>query len=161
MYTLSNIFIYPIKGCAGISLDVAEVFDRGLQYDRRWMLVDGNGRFISQRSHPQLALIETAIIDGWLFVSYEDDSHQIPLVSDYKDHQEVIVWDDQFKAYVASPVDSQWFSNHLDTEVTLVAMQEDSHRPVDPRYAVSQQEEVSFADGYPFLVIGNPAMTLL
>lgn len=161
MYTLSNIFIYPIKGCAGISLESAEVLDRGLQYDRRWMLVDDSGQFISQRSHPQLALFETAIIDEWLFVSYEDDTHQVPLKDVGEDHRQVVVWDDTLKAYIANAEDSKWFSDRLGMTVTLVSMHKDSHRPVDPRFSVSQKEEVSFADGYPFLILGHASMNLL
>lgn len=161
MYKLTNIFIYPIKGCAGISLDSAEILDRGIRYDRRWMLVDSEGKFISQRTHPKLALIETAISDDWLFVSFEDETHQIPLNASYSAHRQVTVWDDTLKAYAADSTDNDWFSRQLGIPVTLVAMQEDSKRLVDPRYAVSGQEEVSFADGYPYLIIGEPSLEML
>ena len=137
------------------------MLDRGLKYDRRWMLVDADGRFISQRSHPQLALIETSISSDYLHVSYLGDQHKIPLAATNGEQRDVIVWDDTLNAYVADTNDSRWFSEVLNMEVTLVSMQQDSRRPVDPRYAVSHEEEVSFADGYPFLIIGRASMDLL
>ncbi|MCK6694557.1 MAG: MOSC domain-containing protein, partial [Thermoanaerobaculia bacterium] len=73
MYSLSSLHIYPVKSLAGISLDVAEVQSRGLQYDRRWMLVDEQGVFVTQRELAELALLGTAIEPPFLIVFSRKD----------------------------------------------------------------------------------------
>lgn len=158
---LSNIFIYPIKGCSGISVDSAILNGRGIEYDRRWMLVDDQGLFISQRSHPKMALIEQAIDGDQLFISFEDQTHQIPLNPNYQQSETVTVWGDQINGFLADDNDHQWFSSVLGTPVRLVAMKAESVRPVSQKYAVSDDDEVSFADGYPFLIIGEAALDKL
>ena len=69
--TLTEIYIYPIKSLGGISLQSAKVEARGLQHDRRWMLVDKNGMFLTQREHPQMALLQVNIKDDWLEVFHK------------------------------------------------------------------------------------------
>lgn len=161
MSRLTNIFVYPIKGCSGISLDHAELNERGIKYDRRWMLVDESGKFISQRSSPEMALIDLKIEGEFLIVSYKEYTHEVSLERKAGQSINVTVWDDTVKAYLTSEQDNQWFSMALNKKVRLVAMLEDSIRPVDPRYAVSEKDEVSFADGYPFLIIGESSMEQL
>ena len=69
---LSQIWIYPIKSLAGISIQKSTVLPKGLQYDRRWMLVDENGRFLTQREYPEMALFKVAIENSFLLVSKSD-----------------------------------------------------------------------------------------
>jgi uncharacterized protein YcbX len=64
MLKITSIYIYPIKGLAGISLQTSKVEKRGLQYDRRWLLVDENGKFLTQRSHPNMALLQPSFDNG-------------------------------------------------------------------------------------------------
>ena len=159
MLRLSNIFIYPIKGCSGISLDRAELQDRGIKYDRRWMLVDESGEFISQRSFPELALIEVNIANEYLKLSYKDSNHWVHLHSAKRgDSIKVKVWNDYVTGFLTAEEDHQWFSEILKRKIRLVAMLDESVRPVDSRYAITKTEEVSFADGYPFLIIGESAL---
>ena len=68
---MTKIYIYPIKSLGGISLQSAKVEERGLQYDRRWMLVDKNGMFLTQREHPQMALLQVNIKEDKLEVSHK------------------------------------------------------------------------------------------
>lgn len=162
MLRLTHIFIYPIKGCSGIALDQAELLGRGIKYDRRWMLVDESGNFISQRGFPELAMIDVSIDGGFLQVAYKDLKHQIPLQGTISDESVTVkVWDDYVSGFSTAEADHQWFSQILNKKVRLVAMLDQSKRPVDPRYAVDKTEEVSFADGYPFLVIGENALHTL
>jgi len=68
---LTHIYIYPIKSLGGISLQSVKVKERGLQHDRRWMLVDKNGMFLTQREHPQMALLQVNINDDVLEVAHK------------------------------------------------------------------------------------------
>ena len=71
-YTLTDIYIYPIKSLGGIRVTEAKVEKRGLQYDRRWMLVDMQGNFLSQRQHAQMALLQVEISDAGLRVTHKN-----------------------------------------------------------------------------------------
>lgn len=133
MLLLSEIWIYPIKSMGGISLNQAQLTDRGLVYDRRWMLVDAQNRFVSQREYPQLALFQTAIKEQFLNVKYRitGETVEFPLVSTYNDESLLVsVWDDLVAAYEVKSEVSQWFSNILNFEVKLVYMPNESLRKV-------------------------------
>lgn len=157
---VQDIFIYPIKSLGGIRLESAKVEEKGFQYDRRWMLVDHSGLFVSQRTYPQLALLGVKILHDHLEVFHKQNiSYQLTFTIDRVTgpEMEVTVWDDQVLAKVVDPKVSKWFSEFLGFEVHLVVMPENSHRKVDPRYAV-QGESVSFADGMPYLIIGEASL---
>jgi uncharacterized protein YcbX len=92
---LSGLYVYPIKSCAGISLDSAELIATGLRHDRQWMLVDEAGEFMSQRAHPRMALISTHLSDGQLAVSAPGmPDLLIPLRQETENLIDVEVWGD-------------------------------------------------------------------
>ncbi|MDN3203117.1 MOSC domain-containing protein [Algoriphagus sediminis] len=157
---VSGLFIYPIKSLGGISLDSIEVQEAGFKYDRRWMLVDQNGMFITQRKHPKLALLKTKLEHDGLVVSQKDDpNHKLKI--NFSDQaiakKRVVIWDDEVESDLLSPEYSKWFSAFLGFQVDLVKMPKDGQRPVDPKYA-EKRENVSFADGMPYLIIGEEAL---
>ena len=163
MLQLSEIWIYPIKSLGGIKLQQAQVTDRGLEHDRRWLLVDENGLFQSQREHPEMALFQTEIEGDFLSVShrFKEDKIQIPLLQSFSENEKTIsvtVWDDTIEAYEVSKGANDWFTKMLGLKVRLVYMPEDSHRKVSPKYAITGNEINSFSDGYPFLVIGQASL---
>lgn len=162
MRILSEIWIYPIKSLGGIPLQTAKVEPRGLQYDRRWMLVDEAGRFVSQREIPQMALLGTAIEPPHLTVFWKKNSSekiQIPLEvsADDLEKLKVQIWDDKCSARVLPKETNDWFSENLKQNLRLVVMPETTRRWADGRYAPKGQH-VSFADGFPFLLIGQASL---
>lgn len=159
---LSDIYIYPIKSLGGIRLEAAEVEARGLRHDRRWMLVDEKGRFLTQRQHAQMALLQVSLQQEGLLVWHKQEKLaplHIPFAGDEatKDAIQVTVWDDTVPALEVSPAISDWFSEALGMAARLVHMPSQSRRLVDTDYA-SNGEVVSFADGYPYLLIGQAAL---
>jgi hypothetical protein len=157
---LQEIYLYPIKSLGGISVSEAFVEERGFRYDRRWMLVDKKGDFVTQRQHPQLALLQVSLSKTQLEVVSKGDPSQriafdLGLVSDQE--LQVSIWGDQVLARVVSAEVSRWFSDFLQLELDLVVMPESSQRKMDPRYAV-QGESVSFADGMPYVIIGQASL---
>ena len=161
MLQLSEIWIYPIKSLGGISLRESQVTDRGLELDRRWLLIDDENRFISQRENPELALFRPEIQEGNLKISHKEllEFINVPLrpVSESEKIQ-VTVWDDVIDAFEVSPTISDWFTKLLKFSVRLVYMPDESERKVDPDYAISGDEITSFADAYPFLIIGQSSL---
>ena len=155
---LSGIYIYPIKSAAGISLKTAPVENRGFQYDRRWMLVDETGTFLTQRQFPQMALITVRLDGGKLVVeALNRETLSIPVHLDSCDRIPVQVWNDICDAIPLGEEVSQWFSEFLELSCQLVYMPDNSYRPVNSRYA-SHNQQVSFADGFPFLMISEASL---
>ena len=157
---VQNLYLYPIKSLGGISVQEAQVEERGFKYDRRWMLVDQSGEFLTQRQHPQLALLQVALGEaGMVVFSKLDPSRKISFDFEMNSGKElqVSVWGDVLTALQVSPEVSAWFSDFLAMNVDLVRMPESSHRKLDPRYAV-QEESVSFADGMPYVMIGQASL---
>jgi uncharacterized protein YcbX len=157
---LQEIYLYPIKSLGGISVTEALVEERGFRYDRRWMLVDKKGDFVTQRQYPQLALLQVALSETQLEVfSMGDPSQRIAFDLELASNQElqVSIWGDQVLARVLSAEVSRWFSDFLQMDLDLVVMPESSERKMDPRYAV-HGESVSFADGMPYVLIGQSSL---
>ncbi len=162
-YKLSEIIVYPVKSLGGFSVDSAEVTDRGLKYDRRWMLVDENNQFLTQRKFHKMALLQTKITNNSLVVFNKTnpaDKIEVELNPAIDQIEKAIVWDDTVDVFTYSDAINNWFSEQLNTNCRLVYMPDESKRVVDPEYA-KQNELTSLADGYPFLIIGEESLKLL
>ncbi len=151
---LSSIHVYPVKGAAGISLSTCAVTPRGLADDRRFMVVDSHhpneGRFVTQRDVPRLALVRTALEGDSLVLSAPDlPPLRVPRHPCEGQRRSVTVWRSTVDAIDLAV--SQWMTAALHVECSLVYMPDDVHRAVNPEYA-KHGEIVSFADGYPFLL---------
>ena len=157
-------YIYPIKSLGGISLQSAKVEERGLKYDRRWMLVDKNEMFLTQREHPQMTLLQVNVKDDWLEVSHKVktiSNLQLPISSEQISGSIVVnVWNDVVIAKNVSHDADLWLSEALNLDCQLVFMDYDSDRYTDRKY-VDEPHHVSFADAYPFLIIGQESLNEL
>ena len=155
---LSEINIYPVKSLKGITLSEASVRQRGLQYDRRWMLVDADGQFMTQRDFPRMALIETSVNGHGLKVRFDGRELAVPEET-ANGPVEVGIWEGPVAAAMFGDDVNRWFSEVLDVECRLVTMPDTTRRRLPPEFAVNPGEDhVSFADGYPFLLIGEASV---
>lgn len=159
MLQLSGLFIYPVKSLGGIAVNEAVVTQRGLEHDRRWMLIDAGKRFLSQRELPQMALFKVAIGQTGLNVTYTPTKAglHVPFQPLTNRFTEVSVWDDVCTGQYVSPEADHWFSNLLGIPCSLVYMPDDTHRAVDLKYA-PEGHITSFADAYPFLMISQASL---
>ncbi len=160
MLKVSGLYIYPIKSLGGIALNEAFVTDTGFQFDRKWMLVDENYRFLSQRTERSMALLQTKITAGGVKVFQRADPADhilIPLKSDTDKVVTVSVWEDTCNAVHVDEKLDQWFSDKLRRKCRLVFMPRSFKRMVDKQYA-SKGEITAFSDGFPFLLIGQPSL---
>jgi uncharacterized protein len=146
-----------------ISLQSAKVEERGLQYDRRWMLVDKNGMFLTQREHPQMALLQVNIKVDSIEVTHKTKKMsplQFPIATEKSSNIIVNIWDDiVFAKHISRDFDS-WFSEALNLDCHLVSMDKDSDRVTDGKY-INEPRQVSFAEAYPFLIIGRESLNEL
>ncbi len=156
---LSEIWIYPVKSLAGIRLLKASIKPKGLEHDRRFMLVDEAGRFLTQREHPHMALFNVAIANDQLIIESRISKRTLTfeLEPNGGEALPVQIWDDEVEALEINPVFSDWFSRELKINCRLVYFPESNRRDVDPRYA-SANEQVSLADGYPCMIIGQSSL---
>jgi uncharacterized protein YcbX len=156
---LSEIWIYPIKSLSGIHVNEATVLNKGLQFDRRWMLVDEHNRFLTQREYPQMALFQVNLNDQQLHILHRKNSAAIefPAFATAGSEHKATIWNDEVTTLEPLLEASAWFSEQLNMSCRLVHFPEINPRPVDPNYATNQ-EHVSLADAYPFLVIGQASL---
>ena len=158
---VSQLNIYPIKSLRGIALSEALVEKRGLRYDRRWMLTDRGGMFFTQREVPKMASIEVRLESGQLIVESESaGTINIPFEPDRGSRQNVTVWQSEVQGLVYNGEVSEWFSDVLRRSCQLVLMPDTSERHVSEKFD-SGNDIVSFADGYPLLLIGEGSLANL
>jgi hypothetical protein len=157
---LSEINIYPIKSLKGISLNEAKIEARGLSFDRRWMLVDEDNKFLTQREFPKMATLTTEVSDDHLKVVNGNATLEIPHETGSEVTANVTIWKSSgLKAEVYDSSVNRWFSERLGTACKLVRMPDATKRVVSPNYAIRKYEDtVSFADGYPFMLIGEGSL---
>ena len=159
MLTLSEINIYPIKSLGGISLQSSVVEERGLKYDRRWVLVDESNKFFTQRDFPEMALIKVSVEQDGLKLQHKAITIEplfIPFEFAHSKRDKVAIWDDNVTGEFYNPRVDNWFSEIIGIKCHLVRMPESTKRAVDEYYA--KNKIVSFADGYPFLIIGQASL---
>jgi uncharacterized protein YcbX len=156
--TLASLHIYPLKSCAALALDQAEVQPRGLAHDRRWMAVDANGKFLTGREQARLTLIRARPFGAGLQL----DAPGMPtltLLAPTSDGARIDsqVWDDTLMPLLAAEPAHAWLSEFLGVPCRVVYMDADCLRPADRKYARAG-DEVSFADGFPLLLISQAAL---
>ncbi len=158
-HTISDIIIYPVKSLGGIHLKQSAVEIEGLKHDRRWMLIDESNRFMTQRETPAMCLFKPAIHKNGLEISHLPSMEKLVIHHDECMGEEfaVTVWDDVVQAQMVSIAANQWFSRLLNKPCRLVKMTTNTQRKTDVRYA-SKQEQMSFADSFPVLMIGEAAL---
>lgn len=157
---ISEINIYPIKSLAGISVEAAMVEERGLRFDRRWMLTTPDGMFFTQREFPRMATLSVWIEEdgGGLGVAADRFGDVfVPMDADTDKRQMVTIWGSVCEAEVYGAALNEWFSDVLGTNCQLVKMPDDSRRSVNPRFDRGGNI-VSFADGYPFMVLSEASL---
>jgi uncharacterized protein YcbX len=160
---LTSLHIYPLKGGRGLDLTAAAVEACGLAGDRRWMLADGNFRFISQREHASMArLTVTFGPGGALRVSAQGHPPLSVPVPDPgpADQVKVTVWGSAVLAAGAGPEADTWFSAYLGRRARLVYLDDPARRAVDPDYG-QPGDVVSFADDFPLLLTSASSLDQL
>lgn len=160
MIKLSDLYIYPIKSLGGIRVDQSMVLKPGLEHDRRWMLVDSEGNFLSQRTIPKMALLSVEWNMGEFLIKDKlnpKDCIPLPLNPQTADIKKVRIWDDVVEAISVDPFISDWVAKKLQVSCELVYMPPTSTRLIDEKYTFAD-ESVSFADAMPYLLISQASL---
>ena len=170
MLRLTALYLYPVKSCRGLAVTSAAVDAHGLAGDRRFLVVDAGGRFLTQRAHPRMALIATTLTsDALTLSSPQHGSVSIPLASNLRPQacapRSVVVWKDTVTADDCGDGPAAWLGDFLGLPCRLVHAGAAYSRPLPARkippplaHSLSPAHEVSFADGFPFLVIAEESL---
>jgi len=164
---LTGLNVYPVKSCRGIAVTRARIDVRGLSLtsassrvgDREWMIVDGNGRFITQRELPRLALIEIAVVSDLLRLSMRGmGSIEVPLEAPPGVRCEVVVWQSVVPAHDEGATVAAWLAAALGTEARLVRFDSTHERACNPDFVGASGAHTAFADAYPLLLAGEASL---
>lgn len=156
--TVTEINIFPVKGLGGISQPRASLTTRGLRYDRRFMIVDADHEFVSQREIPRMATIWTDLVGGELeFAAADREPIRVDAEPRALPTRSVRVWSSTVQAHTVSADADEWLSDALGFDARLVYMPDTAERRCNPEYA-KNNEIVSFADGYPVLITNEASL---
>ncbi len=161
--TISRLFVYPIKSCAGVELPEVLLTETGLEFDRAWMVVDAEGAFVSQRELPRMTLIRPQMkhsemvlrAPGMLALHIAFDRVEQPV--------RVRLWNDELPAYDMGDIAAQWFSDFLSQpgeprRLRLVRFDPEHQRLSNPKWTGGVEAPNQFSDAYPVLVIGESSL---
>jgi uncharacterized protein len=165
--TISRLFVYPIKSCAGVELKETLLIETGLEFDRAWMVVDEQEEFLTQRELPRMALITPQLkqyemvlrAPGMLALHIALDAVEQPC--------KVRVWDDECTAFDMGDIAAQWFTDFLMQELPsgmkpmklrLVRFDPEHKRTSNKKWTQGREVLNQFSDGYPVLVLSEASL---
>ncbi len=161
MASIASLHVYPVKSCRGIDLAEARLTPTGLEWDRRWMIVDGKDRFVTQREIAQLATISTAIADGRLELSAAGHSTLVIDANAAGVTRRVRIWKDDCGGIDAGDEAAAWLASVLGGAFRLMRIDDQLPRLANPEYAGPRPQPVTFTDGYPVLMISRESLAEL
>ena len=155
---VSELTIYPLKSAQGINLTKLSYKKRGPQFDREWMVVNSKNQFLSQRQFPLMCLIKAQLTDKELILTAPNCSPLLISFNNSTPQKAVVeIWKDQVNAIDCGSEAQNWISGYLGIDCRLITMPKETKRLVDSGYA-SNKETVSFADGFPSLIISQASL---
>ena len=155
--TIASIHVYPVKSLGGFAVPQVLLTDRGLEHDRRWMLIDPDGRFVSQRECPAMACLHCTPFGNGFRVTDTRNGNTIDLPWSLREGEQVQakVWNDGVELLLGQESMHQWFSAAMQRRVRLAFMPDSTRRTTDPVYA---DVPVALSDGYPSLFISQASL---
>ena len=162
---IHQLWIYPVKSCAGIALPEAELTPTGLRWDRHWMVVDSEGEFVTQRELPRMALIQPKRVEGGFELQAPGMAPLLLRADATGPEVRVRVWDDGVNALDMGEAAALWFSEFLSEgapedlqRLRLVRFDPAVQRPCNPKWTGGRTAWTQFADGFGLLVASTASL---
>lgn len=156
--SIASLHVYPVKSCRGLTLESARVGERGLAFDREWMVVDGDDRFVTQREIPRLALVVPSLTADTLELEFPGSRRlTVPLDITVAKRQ-VIVWRDSVPAIDQGDEAASWLSTALQRPLRLMRFDVGFRRACNVAYAGDSGAHTAFADAYPLLIVSEASL---
>jgi uncharacterized protein YcbX len=157
----TGLYIYPVKSMKGIAVDKAQLTSKGLLYDRHWMVVGENDKFITQRDIPRMALVNTRLGEEGVELSMQGHgSISVPFDLFHGAQIETSVWRVKCQAVDQGEHISDWLTRALGSKkpLRLVRMDPDFTRPQNKPEIMGEQTTTDFADAAPFMVANQASL---
>ena len=151
-FSVASVHVHPVKSCAGIAPSEALVTETGFDLDRAWMVVDAEGRFVSQRELPRMALVRTELRHGDLVLRAPGMLALHVSPDRVERRARVSVWDDNVEAWDMGALCAQWFSDFLGRPLRLARFDPETRRLASREWTGAIEAETAFQDGFPLLV---------
>jgi uncharacterized protein YcbX len=158
---IERLFAYPVKSCAGVELQEAVLTETGLDLDRAWMVVDTEGRFVTQRQLPRMALVRPQVKQLEVILRAPGMLALHLAIEQVEEPVKVRVWEDEVGAYDMGAVAAQWFSDFLGARLRLVRFDPEYRRLSSLRWTGGAEALNQFSDGFPLLVTGQGSLDVL
>lgn len=158
MVTLAEIYIYPVKSCRGIAVDDWPLEQAGLEHDREWMVVTPEGRFLTQRELPRLALVVPTLERDHLALDAPGMPRLAVPYDGAADAREVVVWRSHLRALDSGEQAAQWFSDYIERPLRLVQFDRSERRLSSPEFAGDSGAITRFSDGYALLALSRASL---
>ena len=155
---ISGLYVYPVKSCAGVSLQDVILTETGLDFDRAWMVVDAKGEFLTQREFPRLALVQPQFRLGELVLRAPGMLALHVKLGEVEKPVLVKIWDEETAAFDMGKIAAQWFTDFLGTVARLVRFDPDHKRLSCSKWTGGAEALNQFNDGFPVLVIGQASL---
>lgn len=158
--TVSELFVYPVKSCSGNLLTKVRVQLEGIEHDRRFALINSQGKAVTGRTHPLLTKLVVSILDdgnGGIKVVAPDGKTLVLHYDEFShDYLPTHIWQSVSQGQHCGAAADKWFSEYLNYDCRLVYWSDKTHRQIKDHH-----QQVSFADGYPLLLIGEQSLVEL
>jgi uncharacterized protein YcbX len=158
MIRITALNVYPVKGCRGIALDSARIAATGFEHDREWLIVRPDGRFMTQREEPRLALIETALTGNALQLRVPGGAALSTPFDAQGKEVEVTCWKDRCAAFDAGDEAADFLTRYLDAPYRLVRFDTRRKRPSNAQWTPGIEALNKFSDGFPWLLISQASL---
>lgn len=163
---ITQLVVYPVKSLRGLQMREAELTERGLMYDRNWMVIDHSGKFVTQRAIPKLASLSVKLEADQLTIASSNGAKvSVGFDTDTKPVRQVEVWGDRCNAFDEGDEVASWLTERIHgnrkESYRLVRIHDEFRRPVDPEYLKNEDAHTAFADGFPFLITNERSLAEL
>lgn len=155
---ISRLFVYPVKSCAGIEVQEAILTETGLEFDRAWMVVDGQGEFLTQRELPRMVLIKPQLKHYEMVLRAPGMLALHIKLNEVEEPVRVRIWDEEVKAYDMGATAAQWFTDFLGVTARLVRFDPDHKRISSHKWTGNVEALNQFSDGFPVLVVSQASL---
>ena len=158
---VAGLFHYPVKSLRGVAVETLDLGARGPLHDREWMLVDPNGRFLSQRSTPLMATLTAGLTSDTLRLSDDGGATLEVPRENGGTSLDVTVWRDTVSSIDCGDAAAAWLQARLHQPCRLVRLPGSTIRPLDAKFSPRPDAQTGFADGYPVLLTNSASLDAL
>jgi uncharacterized protein len=156
--SVQELNIYPLKSARGIPKARVRLASTGFEWDRHWMVVRGDGTFLTQRTHPSLTRIVPELTEEQLILTSDGLEALVLPLAPRGPGRPVRIWKDSCEGLDQGDEAAAWVSRVLGEPVRVVRIPATPGRRANPEYAGSATAPLAFPDGYPVLVCNRASL---